>query len=56
MQHEITRQGVNAVPPAAIYAIAYIAHITLDDWVKIATIGYIALQAVYLLIKVWRGK
>ncbi len=56
MQQEIARQGVNAAPPAAIYAVAYIFHLTLDDWVKVATIGYICLQAIYLLIKVWRGK
>lgn len=38
-----------ASPPVAVLSWEHLVQIPLDDWVKIATLIYIALQAVLLL-------
>lgn len=55
MKQEVSHAVVSSTPPAAISA-AIIAGLTLDDWVKIATLVYLGIQGLYLLYKFWRER
>lgn len=47
-------QGAFAAPPVAVSAVAIVEGLTLQDWVCIGTLVYLALQSGYLLWKWWR--
>lgn len=51
MREHITVESIKATPPVAIAAGSTLADISLNQWVAVATIAYIALQAGYLLWK-----
>lgn len=53
LTQEITNAGAKLIPPAAVTMVS-VAGYTLQDWVFIATIGYLVLQATHLLWKWWR--
>lgn len=46
---DIVSATARAVPPVTV------AYITLNEWVAIASIAYVALQAAYLIWR-WRGE
>jgi hypothetical protein len=48
---DLVNEVLKSAPPLAVVGTAWYLKLELDDWLKLATIGYIALQAVYLL---WR--
>jgi hypothetical protein len=59
VRQEIPQEVAKSIPPVAVTAVAVVNNMTLSDWVAVATLGYIALQAGYLLwkwFKEWRGK
>lgn len=49
--HDIASATVRAAPPVAVGAFATIGGLTLQDWVLIATLVYLAAQLLYLLWK-----
>lgn len=51
MRAEIPQEGLKAAPPVAVTAWAWVAGLTLDKWVALATLTYIVLQAGYLIWK-----
>lgn len=51
MRVAIANEGLKATPPVTVTVISWMHGLTLPDVVSIATLIYIALQAVYL---VWR--
>ncbi len=59
MKQEITTEAVKAAPPVAVSVAAATDALTLNDWMLIATIGYVLIQAGYLIWKwfrEWRRK
>lgn len=48
MKPEITTEALKSTPPAVV------AWLTLNEWVAVATVVYIIVQAAYLLRKWWR--
>lgn len=57
MSRDVLTAGAKAAPALAV-TVATIGGLTLQDWVFIATIGYIVLQAAHLAWKwfrEWRG-
>ena len=53
MKQAITHESLKSAPPVAITAWAWMNGLTLNEVVALATLGYIALQAGYLLWKWW---
>jgi hypothetical protein len=51
MKQEIATEGMKSAPPVAVTAASVVQGVTLNEWVAIATIIYIALQAGYLVWK-----
>lgn len=51
LKHEIADQVLRASPPFAVSLTAIIGGLTLNQWVAIATLVYIVLQAVVLIRK-----
>lgn len=47
-------QAAFATPPVVVSAAAVVNGLTLQDWVCIGTLVYLALQSGYLLWKWWR--
>ncbi len=54
MKAAIAQEGIKAAPPVAVTAVAWMQGLTLTDFVALATLGYIGLQAGYLVWKWWR--
>lgn len=54
MKHDIAAQSVAATPPAAVSILATAQGWNMADWVALATVLYIGLQAAYLCWKWWR--
>jgi len=52
LTQEVSNAGAKLLPPAVVSVVSASGY-TLQDWVFIATIGYLILQAVHLLWK-WR--
>ena len=50
---DIVNEAVKSAPPVAVTAASGLLGLSLYDWMLVATIGYIALQAAWLLWK-WR--
>ena len=51
MRVAIASEGLKALPPVAVTAIATVNNWTISDWLALSTICYIALQAMYLIYK-----
>lgn len=51
MRQEIAQQAAKSAPPATVTAFAWANALTLNEWVAIATLAYIGLQAGYLIWK-----
>lgn len=45
---------MRSAPPVAVAGSAWLFGLTLNDWVAVATLGYLALQTGYLLFKWYR--
>ena len=54
MRTEISSEAAKATPPAVVVAYGQVSGWTLNDWLIVATLGYVCLQACYLLWKWWR--
>lgn len=54
MRTEIAQESMKAAPPVAVTTVAFMQGLTLNEVVALATLGYIGLQAGYLLWKWWR--
>jgi hypothetical protein len=54
MKAEIVGEGLKASPPVTVTALAWMKGMTLNEYVAIATLIYIGLQAGYLLWKWYR--
>jgi hypothetical protein len=52
---DLASEAQKAAPPIAVVAAKHVAGLSLNDWVMIATLAYIALQAGYLLWKWWKA-
>lgn len=50
---ELIREGLATAPPAAVAAVT-LANVSLQDWVLIATLGWISIQASYFLYLRWK--
>jgi hypothetical protein len=51
---EAGSEAIKSAPPLAVLG-ATVGGLTLQDWVLIATLGYLALQAGWLLWRWWRA-
>lgn len=51
MRMEVASESLKATPPVTITALAWMNALTLNEVVALATLGYIALQAGYLIWK-----
>ena len=51
MKQEITNETMKSAPPIAITVASTIGGLSLNEWMAIATITYIALQTGYLIWK-----
>jgi hypothetical protein len=49
MKEEITVAAAKAAPPVAVTSAQVLFGLTLNEWVSIATLIYIALQAFFLV-------
>lgn len=49
MKEEISAAVTKAAPPVAVTGTQFVFNLTLNDWVAIATLAYIALQAFFLV-------
>jgi hypothetical protein len=49
MKNEITTASAKAAPPIAVTGSQMLFDLTLNEWVAIATLIYIALQAFFLV-------
>lgn len=54
MREAITQEGLKATPPVTVSVVAWMQGLTINDVVGIATLAYIALQAIYLIWKAYR--
>lgn len=54
MRQEIAQEAMKATPPVAVALAGHFAGMTLQDWVLIATLVYVVLQAGHLLWKWYR--
>lgn len=50
---EMIREGAASLPPAAVAAVT-LAGVSLQDWVLMATLGWIAMQISYFLYQRWK--
>lgn len=51
---DFLNEAAKGAPPAAVALSAHVLGLGLADWVAIATIAYIVLQASFLIWKWWR--
>lgn len=56
MRDEIATASAKAAPPVAVTGSQILFDLTLNDWVAIATLFYIALQVFFLLRKEFKGR
>lgn len=49
MKDEIANAAAKAAPPSVIVSWSYLADMTLDKWVAVATLIYVLLQTFFLL-------
>lgn len=56
MKEEITSAAVKVAPPVAVTGANVVFGFTLNEWVAIATLAYIALQAFVLIRKEFKGR
>jgi len=49
MKDEIAAAAAKAAPPVAVTGSHVLFNMTLNDWVAIATLAYIVLQAAFLI-------
>jgi hypothetical protein len=54
MKQELGHEAMRSAPPVAVAGSAWLFGLTLNDWVAVATLGYLALQTGYLLFKWYR--
>lgn len=54
MRGDIAQESLKSAPPVTVTAWAWANGMTLEKWVALATIVYIALQAGYLIWKWYR--
>jgi hypothetical protein len=52
---DVASEAIKAVPPLVIVAAEKVGEMHLQDWVYVATLIYIALQAGWLLWRWWRA-
>lgn len=52
---DLASEAQKAAPPLAVVAVQHVSSMTLNDWVMIATLAYIFLQAAWLLWKWYRA-
>lgn len=51
VKETIAAEAVKSAPPVAVAGSAWLFGLTLNDWVAIGTLTYLAIQGAYLL---WR--
>jgi hypothetical protein len=51
LKMDLGQETAKGSPPILVLTAQWLFDLKLDDWVKIATLGYIALQAAWLLWK-----
>lgn len=56
MKDEITSAVVKATPPVAVTGANFIFGLSLNDWVAIATLIYIVLQVILLIVNQAKGE
>jgi hypothetical protein len=56
MKDEITVAAAKAAPPVAVTSSHVMFNLTLNDWVALATLVYIGLQAFFLIRKELRRR
>lgn len=56
MKDEVTQAAAKAAPPVAVTGSTVIFDLTLNEWVAIATLLYITLQALILIRNEFRTK
>jgi len=49
MKEELSTAAAKAAPPVAVTGSSVFLDLTLNDWVAIATLAYLALQAFFLI-------
>lgn len=49
MKEEIAAAATRAAPPVAVTGTQWIFDLTLNQWVQVATLAYIVLQAFFLI-------
>ena len=54
MKQEIVAEATKSTPPVLLSVAATVGGLTLNEWMAIATIFYIALQAGFLIWKWWK--
>jgi hypothetical protein len=52
---EVGNEAIKASPPIAVVGATTMSGMTLQDWVLVATLAYIALQAAWLVWKWWKA-
>ena len=50
---EMFREGVLSAPPATIAALTLFS-VSLQDWVLIATLGWLSMQILYFMYQRWK--
>lgn len=58
MKAVIAAEGAKSAPPLSITVMAWMSGLTLNEYVALATLGYIGLQALYLgwkFYREWKG-
>lgn len=51
MREAVTYEAYKATPPVVVATATGLGQLTLNEWVAIATLTYIALQTIYLIHK-----
>ena len=51
MKAAVAQESLKAAPPVTVTAVTWMSGLTLNDYVLLATLAYIALQAAYLAWK-----
>lgn len=54
MKAEVVQESLKSAPPVAVAGAAWVFGLTLNDWVAVGTLTYLAIQGGYLLWKWYR--
>lgn len=54
MKTDLVHEGAKSAPPVAVAGSAWLFGLTLNDWVAIGTLLYLALQGGFLIWKWYR--